>query len=298
MARSGTLVPAVNESCRQPLALVALAAILAGAPAAGALECSAPCIQAARGEYRECLAGAGATFEVSKNACLDRDLPCVQACQARREDCDDATGAGPALTGCQAELRAAIGSCANDFPLRSTKRQQCIHQARTAGFQCRSGVRRSLAPALRQCVAEYELCARSCGPAEPPRDVRQCRRESRRTFRAARTVCNQAADLEVNACANKDAACVQSCRDARETCGTPTQATLTAALAACNAQKRAAEASCQATFPASDPALVQCIETADTTAFLCRESARQDAAPGFATCAEVYTGCAKACPSG
>lgn len=269
------------------------------APAAArAIECSAPCIQAARGEYRECLTIAGTTRAAQKNTCLDRDLACVQACESRREDCDEATGLAPGFVACTDQLQAEVQRCRNDFAARATKREQCIDQARVSGFQCRNAVRRSAGPARKACTAEFEVCADGCGAADPPRDVRLCKSEVRRTYRAARADCNRAADLDASACANKDDTCVQTCRDARDTCAAPTQAALLAALAACKQTKDAAIGACQAASPDGGPVLDQCIDAADTDMFVCRTLARQDVAiPGFAACAQQYAGCVRACPA-
>jgi hypothetical protein len=260
--------------------------------------CSNSCLEAARVDYVECRQGATETFEFEKQLCRDRDPACVEACAARQDDCAAATGIGPALEACLGQQRAAVADCANRLPRGSKKREQCIDNARIDGFQCRKRVRTGAAPELRRCRADFDVCADGCGPGEPPRGSRLCQLGARRARAMAVAACNQTANADKSACRNKDAACAESCRDARTECDAPARSALAAAIAACEGERRAAAAACQAANPVGSPLLDQCLESADTDAFICRDTATKAQAPAFAACVQQYVGCVRACPPG
>ena len=90
---------------------------------------------------------------------------------------------------------------------------------------------------------------------------------------------------------------METCRDARTTCNEPARSALASAVAACEAERRAAVAACETANPGGGSALDQCLETADTNAFLCRDAAGQTQAPAFAACVEQYVACVRACPA-
>jgi hypothetical protein len=259
--------------------------------------CSDPCREAARVDYVECRQDATTAFALGRELCRDRDPACVQACTAREDDCNSATGIGVALEACLGQQTAATADCRSRFPAGSRKREHCIDNARIAGFQCRKRVRAQTAPARRRCRADFAVCANGCGPGEPPRGSRLCALEARRARSAARMECNRTANADKSACANKDAACAEGCREARTTCNAPARSALASAIAACDAERRAAAATCEATNPGGGSALDQCLETADTNAFLCRDAASKAQAPGFAACVEQYAACVRACPA-
>ena len=106
---------------------------------------------------------------------------------------------------------------------------------------------------------------------------------------------NQVAAADKSACLAKDAACVQSCGDLRTACAQPLQTAIDAAIESCEATRRTAVATCVATTPPG-PERDACIETADSTAFVCRDDAREAQAPGLAECTKAYVGCVRACP--
>src|SRR5262245_13170287 len=164
-----------------PLLLVLLATSFARARV-----CSDSCLEAARGDYVTCREDARATFALAKQLCRDRDPACVQACAERQEDCSTAAGFGAALEACLGQRQAAIAGCVGRFAAGTKKRSRCLENARIAGFQCRRRARRAAAPALLQCRAEFEACARACGPGEPPRGARLCQLLARRDRSAAR----------------------------------------------------------------------------------------------------------------
>src|SRR5262245_27361048 len=276
-----------------PLLLVLLATSFARARV-----CSDSCLEAAPGDYVTCRQDNRTTFALANQLCRDRDPACVQACAERQDDCSDAAGFGAALEACLGQRQAAIASCVGRFGAGTKKRDQCLENARIAGFQCRRRARTVAGPALRQCRREFEACAKACGPGEPPRGARLCQLEARRAKSTAVSQCNQTATADKSACNNKDAACAQTCRDARETCNDPARAAIASGIAACETERRAAAAACRATNAAGTPLLDQCLEAADTDAFVCRDAATRAQAPALAACEQEYVGCVRACPSG
>lgn len=272
--------------------------VLLATPLALARVCSDACLEAARGDYRECRQAANAALLLERQLCLGRDPACVRACAAREQDCGDATGIGPAIEACLGQERAAVSACRTRFPLTESKKiEQCIDNARIAGFQCRNRARTGTAPELRRCRADFDACADGCGPGEPPRGSRLCERDARLARSAAVAACNQTANADKSACANKDATCVESCHDARDACNEPARAALASAIVACDAERRAAAASCEAANPGGGAVLDQCLENADTAAFLCRQAASRAQEPAFAACVQQYVGCVRACPA-
>jgi hypothetical protein len=278
-------------------ALVTLLVLLGAAPAFARV-CGDSCLEAARGDYVTCRQDAGATFALAKQLCRDRDPACVQACAERQQDCNTATGSGAALEACLAQQQAALASCVDRFAAGTKKRDQCLENARIDGFQCRNRARTGTAPELRHCRAEFDACADGCGPGEPPRGARLCELEARRARSTARTQCNQTANADKSACLKKNAACSEACRDARTACDAPALSAVGSGIAACEADRRAAAASCRAANPVGTPLLDQCLEDADTDAFVCRNAAKQAQAPALAACVQEYVGCVRACPPG
>jgi hypothetical protein len=259
--------------------------------------CSDPCREAARGDWVTCRRAAITTFALDRQLCLDRDPACVQACAERQNDCGEATGFGPAFEACLTQESAAVSQCRDRFQAGSQKRERCVDNARIAGFQCRNGARRAAGPALRRCRADFDRCADRCGPGERPRGGRSCTREARRDRAAAVAACNHTATADKSACADKDAGCVEVCRDSRVECDAPGRSALVSAIAACQAERRSAAATCEATNPGGSAALDQCLEAADTGAFLCRQAASRAQAPAFASCVQQYIGCVRLCPA-
>ncbi len=277
--------------------LAPLIALLAG-PLAFARVCSDPCLEAARGDWVECRQEATRGFALGRQLCLDRDPSCVQACASRREACGAATGIDAVLDACLGQQQATVSDCRDRFRTGSKNRERCIENARIAGFQCRRRARIDTVPALRRCRVDFDVCTDRCGPGEPPRGARRCELDARRARSAARASCNQIADADKSACLGKDAACAEGCRDVRDTCNAPAREAIASAILACEAERRSAAATCEATNPGGGAALDQCLETTDTDAFLCRQAARAAAAPGFVACTQQYVTCVRACPAG
>ncbi len=262
---------------------------------ASARECGDPCLEAERQSSIECRQNAVETQSVSRTLCRGRDLACAQACVVGEQDCVAATGLGPALAACASEGEAAIQRCLNRFAAGTKRRSQCIDDAQLSTFQCRNGARVSRRGQLARCAVLFRGCVRPCGPDARPPGVRRCLAEAARTKRSAVATCNQTANTARSACFDKDATCVQSCRDTRTTCGQPTQATLAAALESCENTRRTAGATCEATTPVGSERQA-CIQIADANAFVCRDDAREAAAPGLTACEKAYVPCVRSCP--
>lgn len=276
-------------------AAVSIFAALHGA--ADARVCKDPCIEAARQSYRGCRRDAAETLVVSRALCRGRDLACVQACIEGEVNCVAATGFPAALQTCLRDGAAATQSCLAKFPLQPNKRKRCVDQAQLSTFQCRNEARTSRRQELARCAVAYRQCALPCGPNDPPPGSRACLAQAVQANNQAVATCNQVAAADKSACLAKDAACVQSCRDLRTACTTPLQNAIDAAVESCEAARRTAVATCEATTPPG-PERDACIEAADSAAFVCRDEAREAQAPGLAECTKTYVGCVRACPPG
>lgn len=264
--------------------------VLAAAP------CGVDCLRATRGELRECVAQATVVFALEKNRCLDRSPVCVEACLFRHDDCVTATGDGPAIDACAAQLETALGSCSTKYAAGSTKRADCNDAAQLAAYQCRTRARKAARPALRRCRDEHGRCLDRCGPGEPPLGARACRLGASERWEAARSACKASAALTQSACLEKDGTCYQQCRDDRGACTAPVESALEAATAQCDAQAAADVATCIAANPTDEAARDACVETAQSDGFLCRDAAREAAAPGLAACGGPFARCVRSCP--
>jgi len=277
------------------LMLVTLLAILPGV--ATARVCKDPCVEAARQAYRECRRDAAGTLVTSRVLCRQRDLTCVQACLEGQASCMQATGFGAALQTCLSDGVAAAQKCLTRFTRQPKKRKQCVDQAQLQTFQCRNQARRSRRQELARCAVTYRRCAQPCGPEEPPAGSRLCLAQALQANEQAVATCNQVANADTSACLAKDAACVQTCRDARTACITPLQNAIDAAIESCEATRRAAVATCEDATPPG-PQRDACIQSADSAAFVCRDGVRESQAPGLAQCTTTYIGCVRSCPPG
>ena len=151
---------------------------------------------------------------------------------------------------------------------------------------------------LRACRKAFRACAGACAPGAPPEGAVACKNDAQDARDALLQQCKDDFVLSASACIDKDATCVDACDDARDQCRVPAQAALEEAVDACNAQRNAAVAQCQADFPDDQAALAQCIETVEASTFTCRDAALEGAAPGFAVCTQAWAECVQGCPAG
>ncbi|TMA59337.1 MAG: hypothetical protein E6J75_03450 [Deltaproteobacteria bacterium] len=283
----------IRSSVRSFGTLVTLFAAL-GARAAWA----SPCTQDARGEFKDCKAGCVEDYQVAKDACLDRDHQCVELCRAKREDCREATGIDQAFAACEATLESAKQNCRDQHPAGSDDRDRCIDQAQVVAFQCRDTAREQFGPALKQCRRDFRVCARGCGPPEQPDPigVAQCKDTAKQNFRICNANCREDFQVAVDACLNRDHACVEQCRADRESCRQPIEDRLDSDIAACNARRDSDIQNCKNIFADGSPEQEQCIDDAQVAAFECRDQARENARPDFEICRGRFRDCVQACP--
>src|SRR5262249_35590145 len=194
---------------------------------------------------------------------------CVDACRSERQDCRDATRLGAGIARCLAEEEANKEECRRRFPIGSRLREVCIDKAEIQGFLCRNHVRRNFAHELRACQQAYKQCTGVCLPGAPPEGIQACKEEGRAALQSAVHRCRLAFQTTAAACFDKDVSCLQSCMDARDVCGAPTQAALAAAIATCLSQEAAALVSCQMANPGGGSALDQCNMNVRASAFTC-----------------------------
>ena len=271
--------------------LLTLAAAL-GAPAVWAN----PCTQDAHGEFKDCKAGCIEDFQAAKDACLNRDHQCVEVCRAKREVCREATGIDQAFAACEATLESAKQHCRDMFPAGSEDRDHCIDQAQIVAFQCRDAAREQFGPALRQCRRNFRACAFACGPPQQPVDAAQCKATATQNFRTCKANCREDLQVAVDACLNRDHACVEQCRADRDSCRQPIVDQLNSDIAACNARRDSDIQNCKNLFADGTPEQNQCIDNAQVAAFECRDQARENAQPGLEGCRQTFNSCARGCP--
>jgi hypothetical protein len=105
--------------------------------------------------------------------------------------------------------------------------------------------------------------------------------------------CVEGRQSAVDACLNRDHACVEACRAGREDC---VQATgLEAALDACNATQTAAVHQCRLDNPKGSPERDACIDQAQLVGFQCRKAAQKSARLAMRACRTGFRACARAC---
>lgn len=123
---------------------------------------------------------------------------------------------------------------------------------------------------------------------------RQCLIEARQERRACSTICRDDFRAAAEVCRDQNPICADTCRDDRQECRRPILAALDAAVRQCNATLRAALATCRDNT--SDPAeLDACIDSAQITAFVCRDDAREVALPELNVCKEHFRACILTC---
>ncbi len=254
------------------------------------------CVDSATAEARECRGLAREASQVARDGCVQRDHACVEVCRADREDCVETSQIAADLASCRDGRAAAVEACRNSTPDGSVERDTCIDVAQLAAFVCRDDAREANRGELRACRSDFLACARACGPAPVPGVARQCRGEARLEFAAAREACQAEKRLAVDACRSLDHACVEQCRDDRDACRAPVDATLAAAIDACRSARDEAVAGCRATTADDSPERDACVDAAQLANFQCRDTAREAARPSFAACRAEFPLCVQACP--
>jgi hypothetical protein len=283
---------------RVSVSLLAAAACALLVMAAPARACNS-CRDEAKQNRKDCKAAAREDFQAAKDACVNRDHDCVEVCRANRYDCRQATGLDAAIAQCNDTLAAAKAQCRGEYAAGSRERDACIDQAQVVAFQCRSEEREAVARRLRRCRRKFIACAKACplATAESPADPRQCRVDAKQQRQDAIAVCVEDFQVTMDACRHKDHTCVEQCRADRDGCRQPVQDQLDSDIAACNAQRDVDKADCHVAYPDGGPELDQCIDNAQVKAFVCRDTAREAARPGFQSCRQGFRSCVQQCPS-
>jgi hypothetical protein len=250
------------------------------------------CVQEAKSEDKDCKVTCQDNFTTAKDSCFNKVLICVEACQTAREDCIDATGLPAALAVCDAQQQQAVQQCKT-----ATDPASCLDQAQLVGFQCRLAARKNT-PGVKACQHSFHGCITACPPSPTPtQNPATCRMNAATAYVGCLGDCRNTFNVERGVCQGKSPHCVANCGIARQSCVTPVENQLLAAIAACVATRAQQVATCRQLYPPNSMALGQCIENAQAQAFLCREDAREQAQPGFQGCQQTFVSCVQGCPS-
>jgi hypothetical protein len=281
------------------LGATVLAVLLGGGVAVASSDTNGPCVRDATHNKLDCFTGCKDDFQVAVDACIMRDHSCVDACRSGRNACRVATGFDAHIAQCNADLGVARANCRAHFADGSPELDQCIDAAQVVAFQCRDHARELAKPALRACRRAFLACARACPPGTPPvsrHDLRVCRRDASQGRKDCRAGCTETFQLAIDACFNRDHACVEGCRATRKTCLDPINATLQGKLNVFQSNRNTAVAACKVAFPNPGHDQDHCIDNAQVDAFKCRDQANEDAKPGIKACRQGFHQCAVACP--
>jgi hypothetical protein len=287
-----------------PIQSIAAAAVVVFALSVSAAHAGL-CVGAAAQAKRECKAICQEDYQIAKDACLNRDHACVEVCRTERADCRDAIAIrDPArpldevIAECDATLEIAKQACRDAYLAGTPERDHCIDQAQVVAFQCRDQAREDAKPALKECRRNFKTCAKACPPADPPSSVdpRQCKADAKAAYAACKDACIEDFQLAKDICHNRDHACVELCRDARDVCLQPVIDQLVSDVADCKATRDTEVQNCKDLYADGTPERHTCIDNAQVKAFQCRDQAREDARPGFEACRQDFQTCALACP--
>ena len=269
---------------------IALAIGLAAAPA----RAGNPCVGDARETFTDCKGDCKEAFQTDKDACLQRDHDCVEGCRAGRAECILSTSLDEDLTACRDALRSAKDDCRAGDPAQL---DSCIDAAQVTAFLCRKAARTKARPAITACRAGFRTCAKTCPTTgNEVIDRVACKIDAKNAYVTCKGDCVEEFQSQKDLCLGRDHACVENCRAGRDACRQPVEDDLDAAIASCNATKSAAVAGCKNDFPEGEER-DQCITDALVVAFQCRDQAREDAKPSFASCRAGFQACALACPA-
>jgi hypothetical protein len=131
-----------------------------GGPPGGSKECR----DAGRSAFEMVVADCHLTFQVTANACFNKDVTCVQSCADARDVCTAPTQAAleSALAACLMQEVAALSACRAANPGGGTPLDQCITAAQAAAATCRDDALDAAAPGFAACVPPYVSCVHGC----------------------------------------------------------------------------------------------------------------------------------------
>lgn len=129
----------------------------------------------------------------------------------------------------------------------------------------------------------------------------QCVKDARAEMRQCKATCQDDFVAAKDLCRNVDHACADACRAGREVCVAGPLGALAACKDSCNATRDSAVSSCRQQFGQNgqtpDPAqLDQCIDAAQTAAFQCRDTCRENLDRGaLKLCRQIFRACIHVC---
>jgi hypothetical protein len=124
--------------------------------------------------------------------------------------------------------------------------------------------------------------ARNACVADAAAEHKECKADCKEDYQAAK-----------DACLDRDHDCVEVCRAHRSECREATG--IDAAISACNATLYDARKTCRDTYAAGTPERDACIDQAQVVAFVCRDTAREQAKPLLKQCRKDFRACARTC---
>ena len=131
--------------------------------------------------------------------------------------------------------------------------------------------------------------------------VRQCVARARNDFVACRNECTNDLKNDRFLCRNIEAGCGRECLGRRESCIDAATQPLEDCLTGCKSDLNAAKASCRTTCGGDRACLDTCIDTAQVTAFTCRDDCREGfhangGEAAVAQCRADFRTCVNLCP--
>jgi hypothetical protein len=124
-------------------------------------------------------------------------------------------------------------------------------------------------------------------------------------FKNCTADCKEAFQVAKDSCRKVDHECAENCRAVYDGdgdiqvvgCVMPFLEGRAADLAVCQAALEAAKAICRQNNPDPGPARDACIDNAQVSAFICRDTVREKFQPDLAKCRADFKACIKTCPS-
>jgi hypothetical protein len=124
-------------------------------------------------------------------------------------------------------------------------------------------------------------------------------------FKNCTADCKEAFQVAKDSCRKVDHECAEKCREEYDGdgesqvvgCVTPFLESRAAELAVCQAALETAKAICRQNNPDPGQARDTCIDNAQVSAFICRDTVREKFQPDLAKCRATFKACIKACPA-
>lgn len=119
--------------------------------------------------------------------------------------------------------------------------------------------------------------------------------------KSAKQLCTQTCQdnfrMAKDDCRNVDHDCADTCRGVRDTCLAPIYAVLQSCLDVCNTTLDSAKTDCRALYAKGSDDRNHCIDAAQITAFMCRDTCRENLdRAALRECRKAFHQCMVACP--